>query len=96
VLDNVTNNNTTLVELLKSMGFDLRTKRLRYMGHILNLIAEAYLYGQDASDFEQQFNEKGLKGRRELWRSRGELGKLHNLVAHVMASGKRSELFTAL
>ena len=66
------------------------------MGHVLNLIAEAYLYGQDASDFEVQFKEQGLKGRRKMWRDRGELGKLYNLVAHVMASGKRTELFTAL
>jgi hypothetical protein len=66
------------------------------MGHVLNLIAEAYLYRQDASDFEVQFKEQRLKGRRKMWRDRGELGKLHNLVAHIMASGKRSELFTAL
>ena len=78
------------------MGFDPKAKRLRCMGHVLNLIAEAYLYGQDVSDFEVQFKEQGLKGRRKMWRDRGELGKLHNLVAHVMASGKRSELFTAL
>jgi hypothetical protein len=78
------------------MGFDPKAKRLRCMGHVLNLIAEAYLYGQDASDFEDQFKEQGLKGRRKMWRDRGELGKLHNLVAHVMASGKRSELFTSL
>jgi hypothetical protein len=78
------------------MGFDPKAKRLRCMGHVLNLIAEAYLYGQDASDSEQRFKEQGLSGRRKMWRGRGELGKLHNLVAHVMASGKRSELFTAL
>jgi hypothetical protein len=96
MLDNTSNNNITLIELSKSIGFDLKAKRLRYIRHILNLIAKAYLYGQDVSDFEQQFNEKGLKGRRELWRSRGELRKLYNLMAHVMASGKRLELFTAL
>ncbi len=39
------------------MGFDLKAKRLRYMGHVLNLIAKAYLYGQDASNFEAQFKE---------------------------------------
>ena len=78
------------------MGFDPKAKRLRCMGHVLNLIAEAYLYGQDVSDFEDQFKEQGLKGRRKIWRDRGELGKLYNLVAYVMASGKRSELFTSL
>ena len=96
VLDNALNNDTTLVELSKSMGFDPKAKRLRCMGHVLNLIAEAYLYGQDASNFEKQFKEQGLTGRRKMWRDRGELGKLHNLVAHVMASGKRLDLFTAL
>jgi hypothetical protein len=33
------------------------------MGHVLNLIIKAYLYGQDAFDFEDQFKEQGLKGR---------------------------------
>ena len=78
------------------MGFDPKTKRLRCIGHVLNLIAEAYLFGQDVSDFEKIFKEQGLSGRRKMWRDRGELGKLYNLVAHVMASRKRSDLFTAL
>ena len=53
VLNNTPNNNTTLVELLKSIGFDPKVKRLYYMGHILNLIAKAYLYGQDISNFKK-------------------------------------------
>jgi hypothetical protein len=96
VLDNALNNDTTLKELGQSMGFDLKEKRLRCMGHIFNLIAESYLYGQDASTFDDTFKEAGPEKRRQLWRQRGELGKLHNLVAHVMASGKRSDIFTAL
>ena len=53
MLDNALNNNTILVELAKTMGFDPKAKRLRCIGYVLNLIAEAYLYGQDASDFEK-------------------------------------------
>jgi hypothetical protein len=49
VLDNATNNDTTLKELAKTMGFDPILKRLRCMGHIINLIAESYIFGQDAS-----------------------------------------------
>jgi hypothetical protein len=48
------------------MGFDPKAKRLHYMGHVLNLIAEAYLYRQDMSDFEVQFKEQGLKGYRKI------------------------------
>jgi hypothetical protein len=96
VLDNATNNDTTLVELARTMGFDPVQKRLRCIGHILNLIAESYLFGQDTKSFDDDFKAAGLGERRKLWRQRGELGKLHNLIAHVTASGKRTELFTAL
>jgi hypothetical protein len=65
------------------------------MGHILNLIAEQYLFGQDSASFEKEYKAAGGPQRRRLWRQRGELGKLHNLCAHVIASGKRSDLFIA-
>ena len=44
VLNNATNNNTTLIELTKSIDFDSLKRRLRYIGHILNLIAKQYLF----------------------------------------------------
>ena len=75
------------------MGFDPKGKRLRCMGHIINLVAEAYVFGQDASAWEENFNKAGPGERRKLWRDRGELGKLHNLVHHVIGSGKRTDLF---
>jgi hypothetical protein len=75
------------------MGFNPKEKRLRYMGHVLNLIAKAYLFGQDATTFDNEFKVAGAPERRQLWRQRGELGKLHNLVAHVIVSGKRTDLF---
>jgi len=96
VLDNATNNDTTLTELTKSIDFDPLERRLRCMGHILNLIAEQYLFGQDTALFEKDFIAAGVQGRRQLWRQRGELRKLYNLVAYVVASRKRSDLFDAL
>ena len=53
VFDNALNNDTTLVELAKTLGFDLKVKRLRYIGYIFNFIAERYLYKQDISKFEE-------------------------------------------
>ena len=96
VLDNASNNDTTLTELVKTLGFDPKLKRLRCAGHIFNLIAERYLYGQDISKFEEQYSKAGAPERRKLWRERNEVRKLYNLVAHVMASGKRIALFEAL
>lgn len=66
VLDNASNNDTTLTELSKKMGFDPQGKRLRCMGNILNLIAEAYLFGQDASTFEADYKKAGDTERRAL------------------------------
>jgi hypothetical protein len=78
------------------MGFDPKAKRLRCMGYIFNLIAEQYLYGQDVTKFEEQYSKAGAPEQWKLWRERNEVGKLYNLVAYVMASGKRTELFEAL
>jgi hypothetical protein len=96
VLNNAPNNDTTLVELAKTLKFDPKHKRLRYMGHILNLVAESYLFGQDTASFEEDYKKAGALVRRQLWRQRRELRKLHNLVAHVMASRKRDKLFLDL
>jgi hypothetical protein len=40
--------------------------------------------------------EQGLKGRQKMWRDQGELGKLYNLIMHIIVSRKRLELFIAL
>ena len=96
MLDNAKNNDTTLEALAETMGFDSEEKRLRYIGHILNLIAKAYLFGQDTKSFTKEYKEAGPPKRRKLWRRRGELRKLHNLVTYVMASRKRIELFMSL
>jgi hypothetical protein len=90
------NNDITLVELSKSIGFDPKEKRLRCIGHILNLIAKEYLFGQDYATFKKEYTKAGAPKRRQLWRRRRELGKLYNLVGHVMASGKRTDLFLSL
>ena len=78
------------------MDFVVTDKRLRYIGHIINLIAKEYLFGQDYTTFKAEYKAASAPKRQEMWRRRGELGKLHNLVAHVMASGKRTELFLDL
>jgi hypothetical protein len=53
VLNNALNNDTTLTEPAKTLGFDPKLKRLRYASYIFNLIAKRYLYRQDVSKFEE-------------------------------------------
>jgi len=66
VLDNASNNDITLIKLSKTIGFKLVQKQLRYMGHILNLIAKSYIFGQDAFTFKEDHKEALLKERRKL------------------------------
>lgn len=97
VLDNATNNDTTLVELAKVLKFNVKERRQRCIGHIFNLIAEAFLFGQDSTSFMTEIEQAATPQlRRQLWRRRGELGKLHNLVQHIVSSGKRGALFANL
>jgi len=68
VLDNASNNDITLVKLGKTIRFELMQKRLRYIGHILNLIAKLYIFRQDISTFKEDYKKALLRERRELWR----------------------------
>ena len=96
VLDNASNNDTTLTELAKTLGFDPKLKRLRCAGHIFNLIAERYLYRQDISKFKEQYSKAGALERRKLWREQNKVKKLYNLIAYIIVLGKRIALFKAL
>jgi hypothetical protein len=66
VLDNASNNNTTLIKLARSIDFLPAEQRLRYIGYVLNLIAEQYLFGQDASSFKANYKIASISKRRQL------------------------------
>jgi hypothetical protein len=66
VLNNAINNDTTLAALSERIRFDPNTKRLRYIGHVLNLITEAYLFSQDIKSFGEEFKKAGKPERRKL------------------------------
>jgi hypothetical protein len=60
ILDNTPNNNTILQELSRQIGFDPKKKRLRYIGHVINLVTETYLFGQNAALFDNKLKKAGL------------------------------------
>jgi hypothetical protein len=66
VLNNVLNNNNIFAELRKHIGFEPKEKRLRYIGYILNLIAEAYLFSINVSDFQKKYKDAGLLAQQKL------------------------------
>ncbi|RKK66485.1 hypothetical protein BFJ68_g18588, partial [Fusarium oxysporum] len=76
---------------------DVRARRMRCYGHILNLVARAFLYGEDFESFEAESQVFDLLGRRvddlRHWRKKGPVGKLHNVVKFIRSSPQRCELF---
>jgi hypothetical protein len=95
VTDNTSSNDTCVYHILTSLFPDLskiqRTqRRLRYFGHILNLACGSYLYGHDPDFFEiKVIVLKSLAREQEelkVWKKRGPIGKLHNIVAFIRRS----------
>lgn len=102
VSDNATTNDCCLQHLYKTIDpemrpADIRARRMRCYGHVLNLVARAFLYGEDFETFEAESQVYGLLSRQEEdlrhWRKKGPIGKLHNVVKFIRSSPQRSELF---
>ncbi|KJZ69141.1 hypothetical protein HIM_11471 [Hirsutella minnesotensis 3608] len=92
VTDNAESNDTCLEHLSTEMGFSKQHRRLRCCGHIINLVARSILFGTDADAFEEDCQaEKEIQDDMKLWRCKGPIGKLHNIVHWVQRSGQRIE-----
>ena len=76
---------------------DIRARRMRCYGHILNLVARAFLYREDFEALEAELQVFNLLGRHEEdlrhWRKKRPVGKLHNVAKFIRSSPQRCELF---
>ncbi|KAJ3577745.1 hypothetical protein NPX13_g2821 [Xylaria arbuscula] len=104
VSDNALSNNTCSCEFFyqiypELLSDEIKDRRIRCYGHILNLVGRAFLYGEDFESFEQESQILEALDRHDdylkLWRRRGPVGKLHNLVKWVRSSPQRSEYFNS-
>ncbi|XP_044715999.1 transposase [Hirsutella rhossiliensis] len=92
VTDNAESNDTCLGHLSSEIGFRKQHRRLRCCGHIINLVARSILFGTDVDAFEEDCQaEKEIQDDMKLWRCKGPIGKLHNIVHWVQRSGQRIE-----
>lgn len=99
--DNASNNDTCLDWLSHEFGFDAVRRRVRCVGHVINLVAKAVLVGTSDTDldvFEQELDTLAKCEQRALlaWRRRGPVGKLHNIVVFICRSTQRIESFARL
>ena len=98
ITDNEASNGTAIDGVLSAVDPTYKTvdrsKRwIRCLPHTLNLVARAFIYGQDPLVFETSVQEAELKNDsvelRKIWRTHGFIGKLWNIINFMRRSPKR-------
>ena len=104
--DNAGNVDTAVKALVREFHSDEseQGRRSRCCGHIINLAAKAFLLGTECEAFEDEIDaaeqatmrdEQNLVVEQAKWRSRGPIGKFHNVVAYIRATSQRRQEFQA-
>lgn len=101
VTDNAGNNDTAIDLLCDLLGLEAESRRLRCLGHIINLAVKAFLYRENAESFEVEMSDLDLKKLEEkyylellaAWRKKGPVGKLHNIVIWIRRTPQRRQIF---
>jgi len=103
--DNASSNDTCIDAVLQALYSNMSVKqrkrrRLRCFGHIINLCTQAFLIGKDAEkvckELDTAYHEGDLKKIGDLWRKRGAIGRLHNIVRYIRASPQRRQFFRSI
>jgi len=78
------------IKTKKTKRAELRKRWIRCFAHSLNLISQAFLFGQDPEEFIIKTDGAELTGHLEeldrLWRTRGLIGKLSNIIRYIRRS----------
>ncbi len=104
VCNNVSTNDNAIEIVLERLGCqDLpATRRGRCFGHIVNLIAQSFLFGNElkgiyeatnAVNEQTEYNSTEMRRVLEEWRKKGPIGKLHNIIVNIRSSPQKREEF---
>lgn len=104
MLDNASSNDVCIDLILKRLYPRMSEKkrsqrRLRCLGHVINLAAQIFILGKDAEadlrDLEFYQLQGDFKSITEAWRKKGVLGKIHNIVKYIRMTPQRRQEFAA-
>jgi hypothetical protein len=102
ICDNVASNNFAVKFTCESLQIKNPVqRRLRCLGHILNLSAKAFLFGNDEGSFDFEISKLAYlrpEVRQALetlafWRKRGPIGRLHNIITWIQRTPQRRQQF---
>lgn len=96
VLDNARNNDTAVAALADEFDFEPEHRRLRCLGHILNLVVKQLIFGATANAMETEddadLNFNAVSDELKKWRKKGPIGRLHNFVGAIINSPQLVQL----
>jgi len=93
-MDNASNNDTCLEALaLELPELNVADSRLRCLGHVINLVVKALLFGNYNSALQKELKDASDRDQFTIWRKTGSIGKLHNLVRYIARSEQRISTF---
>jgi len=95
VADNASENDRCVKDLEEAFGYQHGWRRIRCMGHVINLVARALLFGENPDGFEEENQESMVEiiKQQKQWRALGPIGKLHNVVVWIRSSAERQREF---
>ena len=105
ISDNASSNDTCVSYVLRKQNQRITKKqiarrRIRCLGHVINLCAQAFLIGKDAEkvckQLESALKDGDFKKIRALWRKRGSIGRLHNVIRYIRANPQRRNRFAKI
>jgi hypothetical protein len=87
VLDNATNNDTTITSLALKIGFNATHRRLRCGPYTLNIIGQRLLWGKDDEAYDNDVGEAVKLNEEHVlikeWRAKGPLGILLAVINYI-------------
>ncbi|KAJ6790307.1 hypothetical protein PWT90_10996 [Aphanocladium album] len=85
MLDNADSNDTCLQTLAQWFPMDVGRRRLRCIGHIINLVVRAVIFGSNVSRFKAELRAATDEFSFDIWAKKGAIGRLHNLATYAFA-----------
>lgn len=98
ITDNASSNDVCIDLVLSKLYPNMDAKqrhrrRLRCIGHVVNLAAQAFLFGKQSQEtldeLELAYRKHDFEAIAKAWRKQGVLGRLHNIVRYIRMTPQR-------
>ena len=96
MLDNAESNDTCLEALARWFPMDVGRRRLRCIGHIINLVVRAVIFGSNVAKFEAELRGATDEFSFDIWAKKGAIGRLHNLATYIRRTDQRRQALRRL